>query len=130
MDNRLSELKNRKKEYLQDIYEITLKQKEALKIDDLDELQKLINEKQNYINKINQIDLKLNDLERENQQKSPEHINVILKTIQEIDTENKQMAYKNLLAIKKKIGKVRQGKKVHKAYNPTIVQSAFFNKSR
>jgi len=124
----LQELKNKKLEYLQKIYELTVKQREVLRVDDIEELQKLIDEKQKFIIRIDKLDSKINEIDRE--AKTNEEIRNVVQTIIEIDQENNKTANKLFFSIKQKIGKFRQAKKVHKAYNPTLTQSAFFNKAR
>jgi len=130
MENKLNELKTKKMEYLLNIYDLTLKQKEALEIEDIEGLQRLINDKQVYMLKINQVDQELNQLEERYLKKVDENCKKILSAIIEADNLNRQKADQLFQALKEKIGKVRQGKKVHNAYNPSLANSAFINKAR
>ncbi|KJS19057.1 MAG: hypothetical protein VR72_20160 [Clostridiaceae bacterium BRH_c20a] len=130
MEDKLALLKNKKIEYLKHIFELTSKQRQALVIEDIESFQLLINEKQLYMNKINQLDKELYQLEEGYQEEISESCRGILSTIIEADSENRIMATKIFEAIKEKIGKVRQGKKVHNAYNPSLFNTAFFNKAR
>ncbi|MFZ7101338.1 MAG: hypothetical protein ACOWWO_01600 [Peptococcaceae bacterium] len=126
MENRVRELQNRKKEYLQNIYELTLAQKKSLEDHDTDKLQKVIHEKEMVIHKINSINSELNSVKEDNN----EEYRRILKLIMDLDRENRQKADQVLLALKEKLGKVRRGKRAYKAYNPYPAQAAFINKAR
>jgi len=110
------------------MYEISLRQKEVLKIDNIEELQKLIDKKQRIIQRIDQIDDEIKECEVIELTDYDKQVQTVLKKIYEIDQENKQLADNKWVDIKQKLRKVRQGKKVHKAYNPSLSQAAFFNK--
>ncbi|NLT94710.1 MAG: flagellar protein FlgN [Clostridia bacterium] len=124
------ELKNKKLEYLNNIYDLTLKQKEALETEDIELLQKLIIFKQEYMDKINQIDEKIEQMEERYIKELEESCRKILAAIIEIDNSNRQKANGFFLILKEKIRKIRQGKKVYNAYNPSFSNSAFINRVR
>ncbi|MFZ5945230.1 MAG: flagellar protein FliT [Bacillota bacterium] len=123
--NNLKDLQQLKLEYLQNIYNLTLEQKKALDANDVDELQRLLDEKQAYINKINLLDFDLKKMGNNNNMFQP-----VLQSIIDVDKENRNAAAEFLFILKDKVGKVRQGRKVHQAYNPYQSQAAFINKAR
>ena len=130
MEDKIAVSKSEKIEYLKHLYELTSKQREALVIEDIEGFQRLINEKQLYMNKVDQLDKELSQLEEKSLEEISESCRGILSTIIEADSENRLMATGIFEAIKEKIGKVRQGKRVHNAYNPSLSNTAFFNKAR
>jgi len=130
MENRLNELKKIKVEYLTTIYDLTLKQKQALESENIEELQRFIENKQIYMMKIDRLDEEINQLEEKYLGEIDEKCRKILLATMEVDNLNRQTADGIFKSIKEKIGKVRQGKKVHNAYNPSFSNSAFINKAR
>lgn len=130
MNAKLIELKNKKTECFRQIYQLTLKQKECLALEDIEELQHLIDEKQLYMDKVDRLDRELEQLEGMFLVEVDENCkNIIASTVQ-VDKLNRQIADGIFQAIKEKLGQVRQGKKLHNAYNPTLSNSAFLNKAR
>lgn len=130
MNAKLIELKNKKTECFRQIYQLTLKQKECLALEDIEKLQHLIDEKQLYMDKVDRLDRELEQLEGMFLVEVDENCkNIIASTVQ-VDKLNRQIADGIFQAIKEKLGQVRQGKKLHNAYNPTLSNSAFLNKAR
>lgn len=124
------ELKNKRLEYLNYIYDITLKQKEALETENIEMLQRLIKTKQVYMDRVDKLDTTLNQMEERYIEEIEESCKKILSSIIEIDNSNRHKAIGFFLTLKKKMGEVRRGKKVYNAYNPSLTDSAFFNKVR
>jgi endonuclease III len=130
MMGKIVKLKNEKMEYLNNIYEITMKQKEALESEDLEMLQKLIYAKQAYMDKVDKINETIEQLEEKYISEIDENCKKILTAIRQIDDFNRKKANIIFSVLKEKIGNIRQGKKVYNTYNPSYSNSAFFNKVR
>jgi flagellar biosynthesis/type III secretory pathway chaperone len=130
MEKNLIELKRQKIDNLKQIYELTLKQQESLLVEDIEGLQKLINEKQMFMDKIDRIDRELEQFENKHQEEEEFDFKKIVKAIMDVDKSNRKAAQEIFHSIKIKVGQVRQGKKVHNAYNPSLANSVFFDKAR
>lgn len=122
--------KDKKMTYLQELYNLTLKQKDALDEEDVESLQRLINEKQVFIDKINRIDAEIVQLEENYLEEVNDNCKKLMTAIKEVDEANRQKANYYFQALKEKIGNIRRGKKVYNTYNPAFSNSAFFNKVR
>lgn len=137
--NKMIELSIEKKKKLNEILNLTKEQTRLIVDDNLDEMEKLLQNKQKHmedidrldieflklygelkksegIESISNIDLKkysnLKDLK--NQVKS---INSVLDKISELDKKNTEKMKKNLKDVQKNIKNVRDGKKAYKGYN-------------
>lgn len=130
LDNNTIVLKDTKMGYFREIYSLTLKQKEALDTEDLDLLEELISAKQVCMDKIDQLQVEWS----QHEERYPEFLEIdhqeVVADIIKVDNLNKQIAAGIFQAIKEKVGQVRQGKKMHNAYNPNLTNSAFINKAR
>ncbi|MCX7748490.1 MAG: flagellar protein FlgN [Clostridia bacterium] len=146
--DRLREISGKKRLLLKDMVEITKKQSTAVHEDGIEELEKLVNQKQEIINSINETDDQFNvyfqRLKSELKVKSldeikkpglngvkelQEIIDSIMKMINEISTMEKQNStkVKSLLdEFSEKIKKVSEGKKINSAYKPVVKQTASY----
>lgn len=152
--DRLTEILHKKQGFLQEILDLTGSQTTAIDEEDLDKLQKLIEDKQTKIDAIDKLDeefnvyfqrlkstLKINSLAELNAVGSPKAVQLkeatagILKlivAIDDIEKVNSEKSKKLLDATGDEIKKLNQGKKVNSAYTPAPLKlpSYFIDKKK
>lgn len=138
--NRLLEAANKKYSLLKDILFISQSQSQSMTEDGVEDLEKLVVEKQSRIDEINKVDeefdvyfrrLKqvlgvknLDELQKpdikgiKELQDSIGRIMALIHEISEIEKQNSQQAKKLLDSLGNEIKKINQGKKVTSVYNP------------
>ncbi|WP_058485984.1 flagellar protein FliT [Defluviitalea phaphyphila] len=132
MDNEKLKQIEKKRELFNKIYDITAKQREVLKLKDIDTdtIKKLIDKRQEYIDEINKIDEAYNL-----KGVLSEDIKSIIYKIQELEKENIKMLNGHFEALKKEMFNFNKSRNVTKSYNmynknTYNVGAIFFDRSR
>lgn len=128
----IQQLKLEKLNFLSDLFDLTVKQRYALKDNDLDRLDNLIDAKEKLMEKIDKIDLVLKESRDDNREDNAEDekIQVTLKNIMEIDRENQSLAQQLFVTFQKKIGQTNNARKFNKAYQSNFPDAMLINKVR
>lgn len=145
----ISEEKNR---LLFEMQEITKRQKEKIKEEDMEKLNEILDEKDNIIKEINKLDISflsifsrikkdenIQDIDQLDIKKYPnlkelkkivKEVSSTLIAISLIDEENNKSMKKKLEETKMEIRKIKDGKKAYKGYNTTIIGSILIDEKK
>ncbi len=99
-----------KEKLIQALLQLTYAQKKALEQDEIEEFERLLQQRENLMSQLKALD------ERENLEWSEEEQQLI-KVLQEADKVNSQLFYQQMEEAKIEIGKIRNQRKITNVYN-------------
>ncbi len=145
----LIDITNKKLVHLNSFLNITLKQRETIEKDDMEELDRCISEKESHIEIIDKLDVlfgdKFNKIKVTNNiqslneiddnahpyikqlKENMTQINDILRKIQIVDKQNTDTLNQKFDEVKSKLRQVKQGQKMNKGYNTAAYGTMFID---